>query len=98
MKLGDLPEPWCRLADEQTRRLFGEELKRELAEAHPLVGLPLTVMARRADQDDVLVLLDHGRVAEVHLTWSGKTEVGPGWPRTAIFESMEDWYASVRGR
>jgi hypothetical protein len=89
-------EPWYRLADERQRCLLEEELKRELAEGHPLAGLAVKVVARRDDQDDVLVALDNdngenGRVAEVHLTWSGKREADPRWPLTVIFESMDEW-------
>ena len=91
--LRDLPEQWCRLTDHRQRRVFEEELKKELGAAHPLAGLPVTVIARRDDRDDVLVMLAGGRVAEVHLTWSNKGEVGPRWPRTVIFASMEDWLA-----
>jgi hypothetical protein len=89
--LGDLPEPWCRLPDECQRRFVEDELKKELGAGHPLAGLPLSVIARREDQDDVLVSLDRGEVAEVHLTWSGKMETDPRWPRAVIFESMEQW-------
>ena len=68
-------EPWYRLEDERQRCLLEEELKKELAEGHPLAGLPVEVLARRDDRDDVLVGLDsgeNGRIAEVHLTCRAK--------------------------
>ena len=55
------------------------------------------LIGRRFDQDDALFLLPGGRVAEVHLTWSGKREPDPGWPSTAIWPSLEAWAkASMR--
>jgi hypothetical protein len=92
-------EPWYLLADEGQRSLLEKELKTELAEGHPLAGLSVKVVARRDDRDDVLVTLDegeNGRIAEVHLTWSGKREADPRWPRTVMFKSMEEWH-SQRG-
>jgi hypothetical protein len=84
-------EPWRPITDERQRRLLEEELAKELGEVHPLAGLPVEVVARRDDRDDVLVALGKGRMAEVHLTWSGKKETDPRWPRTVIFTSMEEW-------
>ena len=92
-------EPWYRLTDEQQRCLLEEELKKELAEGHPLAGLPTKVVARRDDADDVLVTLEsgeNGRVAEVHLTWSGKRETNPRWPKVVIFESMGEWHSGKK--
>jgi hypothetical protein len=85
-------EPWYS-PDEQQRHYLEEELKKELAEAHPLAGLPIKVVARRDDRDDVIVALDKGRIAEVHLTWSSRREADSRWPRTIIFESMEAWHS-----
>ncbi|WP_128927391.1 hypothetical protein [Bradyrhizobium guangxiense] len=84
-------EPWRQIIDERERLLLEEELRREIGDRHPLAGLEIKVDARRDDRDDVLVSLDDGRVAEVHLTWSGKKEAHPSWPATIILESMEEW-------
>ncbi|WP_051380646.1 hypothetical protein [Bradyrhizobium sp. WSM1743] len=83
-------EPWRQIIDERERLLLEEELRKEIGDRHPLAALPIKVQARRDDRDDVLVSLEDGRVAEVHLTWSGK-EADPSWPRTVIFESMDKW-------
>jgi hypothetical protein len=40
-------DPWYRITDE--RCLLEEELRKELAEGHPLVGLSFKVLARRDD-------------------------------------------------
>jgi hypothetical protein len=55
--------------------------------------VPVVALARRRDQDDVLFGLADGRVAEVHLTWSGKVEADSRWPRTTIFASIGNWAA-----
>ena len=84
-------EPWYLIEDEDLRQALNEELQKELGRRHPLYRLPAKVIARREDQDDVLVALGDGRVAEVHLTWSQKREVNPAWPGTKIFASIEEW-------
>jgi hypothetical protein len=84
--------PWRQVIDKRERLLLEEELKKkEIGDRHPLLGLEIKVLARRDDRDDVLVSLEDGRAAEVHLTWSGKKEAHPNWPRTVIFESMGKW-------
>jgi hypothetical protein len=47
------------------------------------------VIGRRQDCDDVLFALGDGRVAIVHLTYSGKREPVPSSPRTKLFDSLE---------
>lgn len=90
-------EPWRQISDERERLLLGEELKKEIGDLHSLSGLQIKVHARRDDRDDVLVLLEDGRVAEVHLTWSGKKDAHPSWPRTVILGSMEEWQTKAAG-
>jgi hypothetical protein len=90
----ELPEPWYRLLDDRQRLRLEEEIGREISSGHPLAGLSLRVLAKRDDSDDVLLTLDeseNGRVAEVHLTWSGKNERDPRWPATTIFKSLGEW-------
>ena len=84
-------EPWRHVIDERERLLLEEELRKEIGNQHPLVGLEIKVLGKRDGRDDVISSLEDGRVAEVHLTWSGKKEAHPNWPRTVIFESMDKW-------
>jgi hypothetical protein len=84
-------EPWTPVESGKTRSALETELHRELSLGHPLHGRSLAAIARRADQDDVLFALDDGSVAEVHLTWRGRPEDDPRWPRTEIFPSAEAW-------
>jgi hypothetical protein len=90
----DYPEPWYQIVDERQRADLEVELRKEIGDRHPLVGMRIKVIARRDDRDDILVVLDdgeNGRIAEVHLTWGGKKEERPDWPKTIIFESIGEW-------
>jgi hypothetical protein len=64
------------------------ELLRELSPGHALHGLDLHVIARAIPQDEVIVETADGRVALVHMTWTGRAE-SPPWPTTEILDSAE---------
>ena len=86
-----LLEPWT------TENLYANELvlelKRELSDGHILLGKPVTIIARRKDNDDVLVGVMEELViyAVVHLTWSKNKERVPTCPLTTIYESWSEW-------
>jgi hypothetical protein len=80
--------PWHPVDDPAIRRSLLAELQRELPKGHVLTGASLTAIGRRQDRDDVLFALSDGRVAIVHLTWSGKCEPVPTSPWTMIFDSL----------
>jgi hypothetical protein len=84
-------EPWAPIERPDEQKAIQAELYVELCPAHQLHGASIVALARRVDQDDILVGLTDGRVAEVHLTWSRKPERGPCWPRTIVFASAADW-------
>ncbi len=73
------------------------ELSRELAPGHALFGMPLSVLARRLDRDDVLVSIDDGsgRVALVHLTWSREPESNVAFPLSEIYASITAFESSL---
>ena len=73
---------------------LADELRREVAPGHKLFNVPVTAIARRRDNDDVLFQIEDGsgRVAVVHLTW--RVESDPTWPFTGIYESLESWFAT----
>lgn len=54
------------------------ELQRELPTGHVLQGHAALAIARRQARDDVVFVLDDGRICVVHLTWS--VETNPNWP------------------
>jgi len=85
-------EPWYATEDESLL----SELRREMSQQHVLYGLPLKVLARRQDRDDVLFEMLDGssRLAEVHLSW--QVESSPAWPSTKLFSNQDTWVESMR--
>ena len=81
--------PWHPVEDAGARNGLLAEFQRKLPRGHVLAGVPVTAIGRRQDCDDVLFALEDGRVAIVHLTWSGKTEPVPDHPWTVLFDSFE---------
>jgi hypothetical protein len=82
-------EPW--VAAESPNGLE-VQLKRELSNNHVLQNLEWTVIARRYDQDDILLQIkDESRVAEVHLTWGNKSDIHTQFPSTVFYSSFEEW-------
>lgn len=69
--------PWHPVEREDVRRALFDELRREAGPAHPLRGLAAIAVGRRQDNDDVLFSLVDGRMAVVHLTWTGKEDASP---------------------
>jgi hypothetical protein len=68
------------------------QLKSELSKNHVLKNLEWTVIARRYDQDDILLQIKgESRVAEVHLTWGNKPDIHPEFPGTVFYSSFEEW-------
>jgi hypothetical protein len=51
------------------------------------------VVARRQDQDDILVRLHEDQVAQVHLTWS--QDKGSSSPWTELFPTLAAWRERV---
>lgn len=72
-----------------------DELRREVVSGHVLFGVPVRVLARRQDCDDILFqFLDGtGRVAKVHLTWQQESD--PSWPSTTVYPNIEEWAESM---
>jgi hypothetical protein len=84
-------EPWTSIDDfpVSNKKAMENEIKKEIAESHPLYGKPLNVMARREDQDEVLCE-SNAKYYVIHLTWSGKPEL-PSFPRFDEYESLESF-------
>lgn len=80
-------EPW-EAAFPDNRLL--QVLHSELGPLHVLYGKNLVAIARRDDNDDVLFEVKDGefRYAIVHLTWSGRQEPNPKWPRTRLSNDL----------
>lgn len=69
-----------------------EELRRELSSGHVLSGVDVAAVARRDDNDDVLLRLLNGPAphAVVHLTGSGRQEGDVRFPSTQLFGSLHE--------
>ncbi len=82
-------EPWSDITEypEGHREALARELEKELEPNHILYGLSSKVLAKREDQDDILVSNDLGYFT-IHLTWSGKAEISP-FPKSERFDSLE---------
>ena len=68
-----------------------EEITKELNESHPLFGKRIEVVAKREDNDDILVCLADRSLATVHLTWSSQKEAYP-YPRTEFFKDKKAFW------
>jgi hypothetical protein len=87
-----LPDSWWDLRregskEEQQRSAIQRELVAELGPGHPLIGCSGEVVARSEASDDVLLLLQDGRWAIVHLTWRRAPEPPP-WPIATFYDSV----------
>ena len=81
--------PWHPVDSADVRGRILAEFQRELPPGHVLSGAQVTPIGRRQDCDDVLFALENGRVAIVHLTWSGKREPVSNYPWTKLFDSLD---------
>ena len=83
--------PWQSV--ETSNDALEAELKREVAQGHPLFGIRVTAIGQRRDDDDVLFQLNDGsaRVAVVHLSWRTRPEEDSQWPHTVLYETVHDW-------
>src|SRR6266850_1741385 len=74
------------------------QLQLEITSKHPLYGREATVVGRRIDNDDVLVRLNDGTYAMVHLVWGGP---GPGafpeeYPSWFLYGSLESFIQAMQ--
>ncbi|PZS10790.1 MAG: hypothetical protein DLM55_03085 [Acidimicrobiales bacterium] len=97
-----LPASWIDVrgrstTDAKTRAGIAKELRRELGRKHALRPMSWQVAAMWRPQDDVLLALDDGRAAIVHLTFALHPEPPP-WPGTEIFPALADLEAAFTER
>jgi hypothetical protein len=83
-------DPWIPVEGEERRRALDAELRRELTPGHALFDQPATAIGGRTDRDDVLFATSDDRLAEVHLTWSGRAENAP-LPTATVYISATEW-------
>lgn len=79
-----------RAVDRHAEPAFQRELALELGPAHPLWRAGATVIGCSSANDDVVVALDDGRVAVVHLVWHGRVDHSADrYPETRFVPDLE---------
>jgi hypothetical protein len=84
--------PWHSVADDPSQvEGMEQELSRELSAGRSLFGLQMRTLARRQDCDQVLFAVEDGtgRVAVVHLTWTGSAPEQRPLPDATVYPSIE---------
>lgn len=86
-------EPYCDALDMEEKSISSliKELKNELPQSHVLYNESYELIARKSNNDDVVLELENGKIAVVHLTWNSKTEAD-GYPKTRIYENKKDFW------
>jgi len=83
-------DPWSPLETAAEQHGLQRELVAELSPAHPLWGTDPIVFARHQGTDDILVGLNDGRFALVHLLWHGHVDQLPAtYPSTAFYPRLD---------
>ena len=73
-----------------------DELKLELPENHLLKVKKIELIARKTNNDDIVLELENGNIAVVHLTWKSKREID-GYPITRIYKNKIDlWKQEIK--
>jgi hypothetical protein len=85
--------PWSEFVPGQGDA-FLHELKRELSPGHPLEELELVPLGHSSAADEVLFETQDGRVFQVHLTFSRRTEQRP-LPRCRAYSDAAQWVQQV---
>jgi hypothetical protein len=84
-------EPWYEI--NKNASYFENQLYKETGQGHILFGKKVMAIGRREDRDDILFEIDDSdnKVAVVHLTYSKNKETNPSFPRTRIYDDIEEW-------
>ena len=85
------PAAWRAVVDPAERDALLAQLNVEIPAGHVLYGKALGVIARRDDSDDVVVSLDDGRFAEIHLTWAPRPDLSAAFPSATLYASFAEW-------
>jgi hypothetical protein len=90
-------EPWRQVEDPNEQLGLQRELDAELSSAHPLWGTRPVVFGRHRVTDDILVTLEDGRFAIVHLVWHGHVDqFSADFPSTTICQDLPALEAELR--
>lgn len=67
------------------------ELQLELSEEHPLYNESYELLAKKMNNDDIVLVLNDGRIAVVCLSWT-LTKEKEGFPKTRIYANKLDFW------
>ena len=81
----------CTKESKDFKKIFTDELERELYIGHPLYGFEVEALAQGIGDDWLFKITHSNQVCVVHLTRKQATEIPP-YPLTQIYESLDDWY------
>lgn len=86
-------EPYCDVMDmdEAYIQSLMDKLKVELPQNHILNNESFDLIAKKENNDDIILELDNGEIAVVHLTWKGSKET-KGFPLTRIYKNKLDFW------
>jgi hypothetical protein len=77
--------------EEKSIQALVNELNLELPDNHLLRNVNMELIARKTNNDDIVLELEDERIAVVHLTWKSKKEVD-GYPITRIYKDKVDFW------
>jgi hypothetical protein len=88
--------PWNPIQSGAEALGLQSELDKEVSPRHALWGTSPKVIGRRMDNDDVLVRVDDGRLACVHLLWNGRIDQFPDkYPWTVFYASAAEFQSEM---
>ena len=90
-------EPYQWEIEEEQEQALLAELALELPKGHSLKNQKLDfLLAKRIDKEEIVLALENGSMAVVHLTWKGKVEQA-GYPKTRIYNTEKEfWQKEMR--
>ncbi|WP_408033167.1 hypothetical protein [Tenacibaculum xiamenense] len=77
--------------EEKNIQALMNELKVELPDDHPLLLQNTELIAKKTNNDDIILELEDKRIAVVHLTWKSEKE-NNGYPITRIYKDKVDFW------
>lgn len=81
---------WCLGENRELQQGIQKELESEIGNEHPLFEFKPLVFGKCDANDDIVVILNDGRFALVHLTWSGRVDSFPNnFPSSEIYDTAE---------
>ncbi len=77
--------------EEKSIQALMNELKLELPNNHLLHNVDAELIARKTNNDDIVLELENGTIVVVHLTWKSKMEMD-GYPITRVYKDKIDFW------